>query len=99
MLVPVVMLAGGCVGAVIWGRSLSGASLAEPDDREVGESCVEPELPFDLFADRVEGLDGDRRYLRAAFAVEVFELLAADQHVESWSVAEVDVANEPVTLE
>lgn len=99
MLVPAVILAGGCVGAVIWGRTLSGASIAEPDNREVGEACVEPEPPFDLFADRVEGLDGDRRDLGAAFAVEVFELLAADQHIESWSVAEVDVANEAVTLE
>lgn len=93
------LVAEGCVGAVIWGRAPSGALFADPDDREVGEARFIAELLFDLLANGVEILHGDGRDLLAVFAVEVFELLAAGQHVESGSVAEMDVANEAVTLE
>jgi hypothetical protein len=99
MLVPVLPFAGGRVVSVIWPWVLSGASSAEPHDREVSEARFVTEPSFDLLADGVEVLDGDRCDLLAAFAIEVFELLAADQHVESGSVAEMDVANEAVTLE
>ena len=50
-------------------------------------------------ADRVDLLGGDDGDLGAAFAVQVFNLLVADQDVEARAVAEVDVTDQAVALE
>lgn len=89
----------GRFGAVIWSGGLARASSAESDDREVREACLVAEALPDLFADGIEIVHRNGSDRPALLAIEVFMLLAPDQHVEPRAVAEVDMAHETVALE
>jgi hypothetical protein len=78
---------------------LCGALLAETDDRKVGEARFVAELPFDLPAQRVESFGRYSGHFGAPLAVEVFDLMAADEYVEAGSVPEVDVPDQAMALE
>lgn len=72
--------------------------LAESDDREVREARLVAELAFDFPAYRIESFRRYRGDFGAVVAVEVFDLVAADEDVQAGSVAEVDVADQSVAL-
>ena len=76
-----------------------GAIVARPHDGKVGEARVVAGEFSDAAADRVELPGFQRPHRPAPLAVEVFPLALADKHVQAGTVAEVDVAHEPVTFE
>ena len=75
------------------------AVFAEPDEREVGEVRLVAELFPNGVAHRVESFWRDRGHLCAALAVEVLDLVAAEQRVEPGSVTEMDVTHDAKALE
>src|SRR5262249_26020920 len=72
---------------------------AQPDDREVREPRRVAELAPNLLADRVQAIGGDRGDLRAALAVQVFNVVFAGQDVQARRVAEVQVPAHAAILE
>ncbi len=78
---------------------LTGAARAEADDRKVGEAGLVAEQLPDPFPDRLELRRNESFDRPAALAREEFAITAADQRVQTRSVAEVNVAHESVSLE
>src|ERR1700722_17503443 len=75
------------------------AAGAQADDREVREPRGQPEPVTNLGSDRVKIAGLEYGHTAAALAVEKLAVLAAGQDVQAGTVAEVDVAGEPVLLE
>jgi len=78
---------------------LAGALLAEADDREVGEARLVSEFFLDLSAYLVQAWCGDRGDSGAAVAVEIFDLITAEEDIEARSVAQVDVTDQSIGFE
>ena len=88
------------VPGLIWLRMGScGAFLADPDEREVGESRLVAESILEVLAHRCELIRFHGSHLGAALAVQVFDFVTSDQRVEAGAVAEVNVPQQALAFE
>ena len=76
------------------GRGVTGAALAEADDREMAEVGLVSESPADLAPDRLELGAVGYRHPAAALTGEHLLLPLPDQHVEARGVAKMDVPDD-----